>query len=92
MTLKEKGNNMNGYNKDEVIEIDNKEYYVIETLTLNNNKYIYLGNLNDPKDLMCLKEVYLNEELLLEKLDSEEELEQVMRSFSEILLNDKHEN
>ena len=39
----------------EIIEIDNKEYYVMKEVVRGENVYFYLSNVNDFNDIMIRK-------------------------------------
>lgn len=64
------------------IEMDNKEYQVIDHISHNSKDYLILMNKKDNEDVMCLRAL-LNETLNLEKLDNEEELVKVLEIFYE---------
>lgn len=64
------------------IEMDNKEYQVIDHISHNSKDYLILMNKKDNEDVMCLRAL-LNDTLNLEKLDNEEELVKVLEIFYE---------
>lgn len=64
------------------IEMDNKEYQVIDHISYNSKDYLILMNKKDNEDVMCLRAL-LNDTLNLEKLDNEEELVKVLEIFYE---------
>lgn len=39
----------------EIISIDNKDYFILKEKMRNGKNYIYLSNVNDPKDVMIRK-------------------------------------
>ncbi len=64
-----------------VIEIDNKNYYILETLEIDNNKYFILANENDKKDFCVRKVIKENNQEFLVKLENAEELDKVLLHF-----------
>ena len=64
------------------IEMDNKEYQVIDHISHNSKDYLILMNKKDNEDVMCLRAL-LNDTLNLEKLDNEEELVKILEIFYE---------
>ena len=64
------------------IEMDNKEYQVIDHISHNSKDYLILMNKKDNEDVICLRAL-LNDTLNLEKLDNEEELVKVLEIFYE---------
>ena len=66
-----------------VITLENGcEYLIIDTIELNNKKYLFLSNEKDEND-MCVRKVIIKEEKeFLVKLDNNEELENVLEEFS----------
>lgn len=66
-----------------VITLENeKDYIIIDTIEFNSNKYLFLSNKEDEND-MCVRKIILkeNKEYLI-KLDSENELEEVLNIFT----------
>lgn len=65
--------------QDEVMvncySIDNKDYMLVKEVNLDNKKYVYLVNLEDPEDAM----VRIIEEDTLIPVNSQEEVYQVMQ-------------
>lgn len=59
------------------VTIGTKEYAIIDEITSNDIKYIYLANVKNPKDVCVRKEV--KEELL--PLDDEKEFKKSMLLF-----------
>ena len=62
-----------------VLDVDNKNYMIIDEIELNNNKYCYLVNLDNPEDIVIRKYVDNN----LVNLDSEEEFDTVISALYE---------
>ncbi len=60
------------------LEIDNKEYILLDEVELNNQKYVYLINSLDPEDTVIRK--YGLDNILL-GLDSEQEFDDVLAAF-----------
>ena len=60
------------------LEIDNKEYILLDEVELNNQKYVYLINSLDPEDTVIRK--YGLDNTLL-GLDSEQEFDDVLTAF-----------
>lgn len=65
--------------QDEVMvncySIDNKDYMLVKEANLDNKKYVYLVNLEDPEDAM----VRIIEEDTLIPVNTQEEVYQVMQ-------------
>ena len=64
--------------KIETVELDNKDYYVVEKVNNNNNLYYILINTVDNKDMLVRKVIEENGEKYLVGLDSELEFDEVM--------------
>lgn len=64
-----------------VTDIDGKEYIELDTVEVNNNKYIYLVSTNDDKDFLINKIVIDNEKEYYEGLESNEEFQIVLLNF-----------
>lgn len=66
-----------------VITLENGfEYIIIDTIEVNNNKYLFLSNKQDEND-MCVRKIIIKEEKeYLVKLDTENELEEVLNVFA----------
>ncbi len=65
-----------------VYDIDNKEYLLTDNLTKNDNNYLYLTNINNPRDIILRKIVkHKNDEFII-KLENDEFYD-VMLSFYE---------
>lgn len=52
----------------EIVEVNNKQYIVLKEIDYNMNNYLYLSNLDNPKDILIRK----NELLPLESIDEYE--------------------
>lgn len=58
----------------EIIEIDNKEYYVMKEVVRGENIYFYLSNVNDFNDIMIRKATSKENDLVI-PLESKEEFD-----------------
>ena len=71
---------------------NNKNYVLLSTIDIDNNKYFYMAEELNPEDL-CIRKVVIdkdNDEALV-KLDSKEELNKVLSVFNEMYRKDKNE-
>lgn len=75
-----------------VITLENgNDYIIIDTIEYNNSKYLFLSNKEDEND-MCVRKVILKEEKeYLIKLESENELEEVLNVFATKYKGDHNE-
>lgn len=74
-----------------VITLENeKDYIIIDTIEYNNNKYLFLSNKEDEND-MCVRKVILKDKEYLIKLESENELEEVLNVFTTKYKGDNNE-
>ncbi len=64
-----------------ITDIDGKEYIELDTVEVNNNKYIYLVSTNDDKDFLINKIVVDNGKEYYEGLESNEEFQIVLLNF-----------
>ena len=62
------------------LKIDNKYYKIVYDMDMNDKNYVFICNIEDDEDMMCLR-VTDSEEFELEKLESEDELIAVMTEF-----------
>ena len=65
---------------------DNIEYYVMEDVTYNGNKYILLSEKGNVKNIAIRKYVKVKNKEILEGLD-EEEFEKVLKKFRDKFKN-----
>lgn len=65
-----------------VVELDNKEYYVVKEIKLNNLLYYILINTEDNSDFQIRKIVEENGEILIVGLDDEKEFYSVMGEYN----------
>ena len=64
------------------IEMDNKEYQVIDHISHNSKDYLILMNKKDNEDVMCLRAL-LNDTLNIEKINNKKKLLKVLEIFYE---------
>ena len=65
-----------------VYNINDKKYLLSNEIELNQNKYLYLSNLNNPRDIILRKiHIYENNEYLVRLND--DEFVEVMNNFYE---------
>lgn len=62
---------------------DNIEYGIIDEIEINNQKYIYLTNIDDSTDFCIRKMIIENGKELLIGLNNEKEFDLALRYFSE---------
>lgn len=62
------------------LKIDDKYYQIVYDMDMNEKEYVFIRNIENDEDMMCLR-VTDNEEFELEKLDSDDELIAVMTEF-----------
>lgn len=62
--------------------IDDKKYGILKETTYNDATYVFLANLNDPKDQLIKKYYETNKDELL-PLDSDEEFNYILTLFVE---------
>ena len=67
----------------EIIDIENKKYMVLNELSDDNETYVYLSNIKNPKDFLIQKEDKNDKDCLI-NLDNEDEF---IRAFN--LFNNK---
>lgn len=65
-----------------VVELDDKEYYVVKEIKYNNKLYYFLINTEDKDDFQIRKVTEENNELFLLGLDDEEEFYNVMEEYN----------
>ncbi len=72
----------------ETLDIDGKEYYVVEKINNNNNLYYILINTIDKNDLIIRKYLKEENEEYIVGLDNEKEYYDVMKKYND---GDKNE-
>jgi len=66
---------------------DNKEYAEIDTITNNNNTYVFLSETNNPENV-CIRKIEIkNNEEYIVGLDSNKEFDTILKLFSEKYTN-----
>lgn len=68
----------------EIIEIDDKEYYVLTELQGKEENYLYLSNVNDDEDVFLRKSDKTNPDIVI-PLESDEELTEATTLLQEFL-------
>lgn len=71
----------------ETVELENKEYYIIEKISINSNLYYILINVDDKNDLIIRKYVKEEDGEYLVGLDDEKEYYEVMKNYNEGVSN-----
>lgn len=66
-----------------VIKIDNKVYFVVDTILYKNFKYIFCTNEDDNNDFIIQKEVQENKKKYLVNLDNPDEFSDILKVFEE---------
>ena len=67
-----------------LIEIDGKKYDVVDVIFKEDNKYVYLSNVEDDNDFFVRKEIQKEDgKNYLVGLENEEEVFQAMQFFQE---------
>lgn len=69
----------------DTIVIDNIRYVIIKEMVINNQKYVYLSNIDDPSDFFIKKIKVINDKEILTGIDSDEEFELVLLTFTKEL-------
>lgn len=65
----------------EYVELNNREYVILEKIYINNILYYILGNENVKNDICVRKEIIENDEKYLIGLDNEAEFDLVMEKY-----------
>ena len=63
------------------ITIDNVKYIEVDTITYNNNNYVFFADLDNPENFCIRKLVKENEEEFFEGLNSKEEFDTLLDLF-----------
>ena len=71
----------------ETLEIDGKDYVLLESLEANGKKYFYFSNFENQNDIQILKEKIESDEKYFVSLDSETEYDEAL-----ILFNQKYKD
>jgi len=65
----------------EVVNIDDKNYYVVNELNIENKKYVFLVNEKNNKDIVIRKLKKEDDKEFLIGLDDEKEFDLVMKEY-----------
>lgn len=60
---------------------NNRDYEIIDTIKIGDNKYLILSNEKDDNDICVRKVIVEGEREYITKLENKEELEEVMTNF-----------
>lgn len=60
---------------------DGKDYLIIDTVEIGDNKYFVLSSNDDEDNVVIRKIIFNNGEEYIDKLDSDDEYEDVMKCF-----------
>jgi hypothetical protein len=75
-------NNIEGINKDELVTFDDgTEYYVIDIIYHNDQKYIYFAKEDQKVDTFIAKEIIEDGNLIVEIVEDSPEKEDVMKKL-----------
>lgn len=66
-----------------VIKMDNKVYFVVDTIFYEGFKYVFCTNEDDNNDFIIQKEKYINGKNYLVNLTSEDEFINILKIFGE---------
>ena len=69
----------------DTIVIDNKEYVILDNLTINNITYTLFSNIENSKDIRFMKTIIENNEKFYTNLENEEEFLIVLSEFNKKL-------
>ena len=70
-------------NVGEVIKLsDEKEYVVVNKMTLHNINYVYLITTNKPTEILIATETNKNGEYVLEEIKDNDELDYILSKFA----------
>ena len=68
---------------------DGRDFFILDTLEVDNNKYLFLSN--EDEEIAVRKVLIENNTEVMSKLDSKEELEKVMTIYSQKIKEKKDE-
>lgn len=69
----------------DTIVIDNKEYIILDNLTINDITYTLFSNIENSKDIRFMKTIIENNEKFYTNLENEEEFLIVLSEFNKKL-------
>ena len=64
---------------EEIITIDNKDFFIVKRFNYNNEKYLYTIAVDETDELMLLKEYDNNGETFVESVNEEEKIKEVLK-------------
>lgn len=67
----------------DTIELEGKEYIIVEEITINGVVYMHLANSSDPEDFCIRKVIVEDNEEIITGLDNREEFDKVLSIFAE---------
>lgn len=65
-------------NIGEIVNLNDKEYVIVNKLKLHNTIYYFLITANKPVDILIATESFENNNLVLKEIDSNEELDYIL--------------
>lgn len=65
----------------ETIEINNNEYFLVDTLEIDKEIYRFFANIDNQKDVQVLKDKKIDNEDYFCSIENEDELSKVLREF-----------
>ena len=69
-------------NVGQVVKLnDNKEYMVLNKMSLHNINYLYLVTITKPTEMMVVTEINQNGSIILEEIKDNDELDYVLSQF-----------
>lgn len=74
----------------EVIYLDNIKYIISDTITINNNQYVFLANYNNVEDFCVRKKIIEDGKEYLVGLDSKEELDIALIEYTKKHIDDEN--
>lgn len=64
-----------------VLEINDKKYFLVDTLSDDKNTYSYFSNIEDNSDIKILKEIKEDNEEFFISLDNQKEIDTALKLF-----------
>ena len=65
----------------EIVELNNKEYIVVNIMDLHNVRYVFLISNSKPLDIVIATEKIKGEDIVLEEIKDNTELDYVLSKF-----------
>ena len=66
---------------EDIIILNEKEFLVLKTLNYNNNNYIYAISTDGNNTIALVKEVIVDNEVMVESIENQNEFKQVMEEI-----------